>query len=160
MLRVLMIQIVGVMLGVGAFGQQPPIALSGQKVCAELEQGYGQPQTAPVVLGEPYSVPKLKLQITDKRTSAPIIERQIIVRYVWRWFEYPYQEHPGGVWSDANDLVKCTSDKFGQLEIGELQVVPRGWYAGEKLKGRKPVFSHLDISVHLDKQITHVRVQT
>ena len=80
------------------------------------------------------------------------------MRYVWRWFEYPYPERPLGVWSDTYDLVKCTTNNHGEVEMSEFKVGPIGWYEGEMLMGRKPQFTHLDVSVHLEKHITHVRL--
>ncbi len=134
-------------------GQQP--APKSRAACGAIEEWYGLPQKQPVVYGEPYIVPKLRLRITDERTGVPIARREVIVRYVWRWFEYPYQEHPLGVWSDAYELVRCRTNEDGVIEVPEFKVVPRGWYKGKLLMGRRPEFTHLDVSVHLEKHISH-----
>jgi hypothetical protein len=42
--------------------------------------------------------------------------------------------------------------------MSEFRVEPRGWYKGKMLLGQKPAFTHLDVSVHLEKHITHVRI--
>ncbi len=147
---ILLLTISGVVLG-----QQ---TTTSPHTCGEVQVGYGTPQKSPMIYGQPYTVPKFRLRITDKRTGVPIVEREVIVRYVWRWFEYPYPEHPRGVWSDAYQSISCTTDKNGDLELPEFKVVPSGWYTGPRLKGRKPEFRHLDVSVHLEKHITHVRI--
>jgi hypothetical protein len=133
-------------------------AVAPQKTCGELEQGYGHSQNPPVINGKPYTVPELRLKITDDRTGRPIGDREVVVRYVWRWFEYPYPERLLGVWSDAFDFVRCTTSKDGLVLFSEFNVTPVGWYKGKMLMGRKPEFTHLDVSVHLEEQITHVRV--
>lgn len=138
--------------------QQPPGVTRPQSACGVIEKGYGQPQRPPVVRGKAYTVPKFRLLITDVRTGAPVAEREVYVRYVWRWFEYPYQEHPFGVWSEAFDLVKCATGKQGVVGMSEFEVTPGGWYKGKWLLGRKPEFTHLDVSVHFETHITHVRI--
>jgi hypothetical protein len=141
-----------------ASGQEPPGASKPRAACGVVEKGYGQSQRPPVVYGKPYNVPKLRLRITDERTGAAFGGREVFVRYVWRWFEYPYPERPFGVWSEAYDLLKCVSDSRGFVEMSEFKVVPGGWYKGKMLLGRKPEFTHLDVSVHFETHITHVRI--
>ncbi|HEY5884439.1 MAG TPA: hypothetical protein VIT88_07110 [Pyrinomonadaceae bacterium] len=158
MFRAIVIQISVLAIALFASGQQPDPTSEPHAAWGVAEVGYGRPQAPPVVYGKPYTVPKLRLRITDERTGAPIAEREVVVRYVWRWFEYPYPERLLGVWSDAFDLVKCRTDKHGVVSTSEFKVVPSGWYKGRMLMGRKPEFTHLDVSVHLEKHITHVRV--
>ena len=141
-----------------AVGQQSGPKPKPHPSCDSVEKGYGRPQKTPVIYGKPYLVPKFRLQITDEETGAPIAGREVIVRYVWRWFEYPYPERPLGVWSDSFDLVRCTADNQGEVEMSEFKIVPSGWYQGEMLMGRKPEFTHLDVSVHLEEHITHIRL--
>jgi hypothetical protein len=138
--------------------QQSEPRIKPHPACGVIEVGHSRPQKPPVIFGKPYLVPKFRLLITDEQTGAPIAGREVIVRYVWRWFEYPYPERPLGVWSDSYDLVRCTSDNNGEVEMSEFKVVPSGWYKGKMLMGREPEFTHLDVSVHLEKQITHVRL--
>jgi hypothetical protein len=153
------ILVIGFLVGtfaVGPLSAQIPAPLRSQ--CGGREQGYGRSNNPPVIYGEPYTVPKLRLRITDEQTGVPLAEREVIVRYVWRWFEYPYPERPLGVWSDAYDLVRCTTDETGVVPVPEFKVTPSGWYKGKMLLGRKPEFTHLDVSVHLETQITHIRI--
>lgn len=126
--------------------------------CGVVEDGYGRSQRPPVVFGKAYTVPKLRLRVTDVSTGVPVVGREVFVRYVWRWFEYPYPERALGVWSEAFDLVKCATGEQGFVEMPELKVTPSGWYKGKMLLGRKPEFTHLDVSVHFETHITHVRV--
>jgi len=141
-----------------AAGQDRAVASKPHAACGAVEEGYGRPQRPPAVRGKTYVVPRLRLLVTDERTGAPVAGREVIVRYVWRWFEYPYPERPLGVWSDAYDLVRCVTDARGAVEMSEYGVEPVGWYKGRVLFGRKPEFTHLDVSVHLEKHITHFRV--
>ena len=157
MFRVIVTPILLLMIGGVVFGQQST-ASPKPYTCGEVLAGYGTPQKAPVIYGEPYTVPKFRLQITDKLTGVPIVEREVIVRYVWRWFEYPYQEHPRGVWSEAHQSIRCMTDTNGDLKLPEFKVVPSGWYTGKMLKGHKPEFTHLEVSVHLEKHISSVRI--
>jgi hypothetical protein len=121
-----------------ATAQQSGAEVKLHPACGVVEAGQGRPQKAPVVYGTPYLVPKFRLLVADKETGAPIAEREVIVRYVWRWFEYPYPERPLGVWSDAYDLVRCTTNNQGEVEMSEFKVGPMAWYDGEMLMGRKP----------------------
>ena len=141
-----------------AIGQQSGPEMKPHSACGVVEPGYGHPQKAPVIYGKPYLVPKFRLLVTDKVTGVPIAERDVSVRYMWRWFEYPYPERVFGVWSETYELVKCTSNSHGEVEISEFKVEPIGWYKGKMLMGRKPEFTHLDVSVHLEKHITHVQI--
>jgi hypothetical protein len=147
-----------VIFAVGPVSAQISSAAGPPKTCGDREQGYGRSQNPPVIHGTPYRVPELRFQITDDQTGRPTGDREVIVRYVWRWFEYPYPERLLGVWSDAYDLVRCTSNKDGLVLLAEFEVTPLGWYKGKMLMGRKPEFTHLDVSVHLENQITHIRV--
>ncbi|HET6648213.1 MAG TPA: hypothetical protein VFH01_12875 [Pyrinomonadaceae bacterium] len=156
--QILLIAFLVVTLAVHSLSAHTPAPLKSAGTCGELEQGYGRSKNPPLIYGEPYTVPKLQLRITDERTGVPIGERELIVRYVWRWFEYPYPERPLGVWSDAYDLVMCTTDKGGLVSVAEIKVMPSGWYKGKMLMGRKPEFTHLDVSVHLETHITHFRI--
>ena len=151
-------QIFLLVIAVLAIAQQSGPKIKPHPACGVVEAGHGRPQKAPVVYGKPYVVPKFRLLVTDEVTGAPIAEREVIVRYVWRWFEYPYPERPLGVWSEAYDLVRCTTNNHGEVEMSEFKVGPIGWYEGGMLMGRKPEFTHLDVSVHLEKHITHVRL--
>ena len=153
-----LVAFVVVTFAVSPFSAQTPTSMTSNRTCGESEQGYGRSNNPPLIYGEPYNVPKLQLRITDKRTDLPIGEREVIVRYVWRWFEYPYPERPLGVWSDAYDLVRCVTDKGGLVSSSEVKIMPSGWYKGKMLMGRKPEFTHLDVSVHLETQITHFRI--
>lgn len=156
--RAILIKILVPAMLVCASGQEPSGVSKPRAACGLVEEGYGRAQRPPVVYGKAYNVPRLRLRITDERTGAPVAGREVFVRYVWRWFEYPYSERPFGVWSEAFDLVKCVSDGQGFVEMPELKVVPAGWYKGKMLLGRKPEFTHLDASVHLETHVTHVRI--
>ena len=156
--RVIVIVISLLLVAASSSGQQPAPTPKPHTACGVVEAGYGLPQKRPVIYGKPYIIPKFRLRITDERTGVPIAGREVIVRYVWRWFEYPYPERPLGVWSDAYELVRCMADKGGVVEMSEFKVAPRGWYKGRMLMGRRPEFTHLDVSVHLEKHITHVRI--
>jgi hypothetical protein len=158
MFRGVMIQNILLTIVVLLLGQQSVPTTKSHSACGVVEEGYGRPQKPPVIYGKPYIVPKFRLRITDEQTGRPIAEREVIVRYVWRWFEYPYPDRLLGVWSDANDLVKCTTGNQGEVEMSEFRVVPSGWYKGKMLMGRKPEFTHLDVSVQLEKQLTNFRL--
>jgi hypothetical protein len=156
MLRAILIAQIWVLAAaVWASGQQPADVSKPHAACGAVEEDFGRQPRSPVVWGKPFTVPKFRLLVTDERTGAPVAGREVIVRYVWRWFEYPYQEHPLGVWSDAYDLVRCRTDARGVVEMSEFEVVPRGWYKGKLLMGRKPEFTHLDVSIELEKHLTH-----
>src|ERR1044072_5825519 len=87
-----------VIFAVGPLRAQTSPAVSHQKSCGEPEQGYGRLQKPPVITGKPYTVPELRLEITDDQTGRPIAEHDVIVRSMWRWFEYPYSDRLFAVW--------------------------------------------------------------
>ncbi|MEJ7623462.1 MAG: hypothetical protein WKF34_05675 [Pyrinomonadaceae bacterium] len=142
-----------------SFGQEAPLP-SSKVDCGVLVTDFmfGHPQTPPVIFDKPFSVPSMRIQAVDAKTRKPLVGNEIIVRYSWRWFQYPYQEHPLGVWSDAYDLVRCVTDEDGMIIVPEHEVVPSGWYKGKHLLGRKPSFRHLDVSVGTKKSIQHFEV--
>jgi hypothetical protein len=101
----------------------------------------------PVITGEAFIIPSLKFRVTDSKTGKPVSKKQVVVRYVWRWFQYPYPDHPLGAWLDAYDLIECSTDEAGYLVLPEYKLVPRGWYSGKHLLGRKPKFKELELSL-------------
>lgn len=47
----------------------------------------------------------------------------------------------------AYDLLECSTDNQGYLTVPEYRLVPRGWYKGNYLLGRKPEFKDLELSI-------------
>lgn len=138
-------------------GQESPIP-SGNCGVIETKLNFGHLQTPPVIFGTLFKVPGLQIKFVDSGTQKPIAGNEVIVRYVWRWFEYPYQEHPFGVWSDAYDLVRCVTSQNGFVNVPEYDVVPSGWYKGKYLVWHKPSFKELEISVTTGKGIYSYQV--
>jgi hypothetical protein len=120
-------------------------------------------KAAPVIYGEPFFVPALCLRVTEVKSGMPQVNKEVIIRYTWRWFEYPYPEHLGGVWSDAYDIVWCTTGSDGTVLVPDYHLAPRGWYNGRLSRGRRPSFKELELSVenyHLwlsTKQLAQLR---
>lgn len=116
--------------------------------CGNVIRNFNSPQKGdPVITGAAFTIPSLKLRVTDSKTGKPVSRKEVVVRYVWRWFEYPYPDHAFGVWSDAYDLIECSTDDDGYFLLPEYKLVPRGWYQGQYLLGRKPKFKDLELSV-------------
>ena len=108
----------------------------------------------PVIFGKPYIAPKLKLRVVDENTNQPLIGIEITVLYVWEWLEYPYPERPFGVWSEEKYSSLCVTNKEGIVEVDEFKVLPQGWYKGIHSIGRKPRFTHMEVSMALTKCFT------
>lgn len=160
MKTVLLIFILDLILFGVAIGQSTdPSSSNAGCGSVETNSAFGHPQTPPVIFGKPFVVPTLRIRVIDAGTGKPLIGKEVIVRYVWRWLEYPYQEHPFGAWSDAYDLVRCVTDQNGMVVIAEHQVVPSGWYKGKYTLGHKPSFRRLDISVNTGRSITHREIK-
>jgi hypothetical protein len=118
----------------------------GQCCCLIEDFGFKDPGP-PAVVGEKVLVPKLRLTVLSSKTSHSQPGKQVILRYTWNWFEYPYPEHPLGVWSDAYDVLSCKTDNDGSVIVPSRSVLPRGWYAGWRSFGRKPSFKYIELSV-------------
>ena len=141
--------------GLTPHAEQIPDSLEARDKCGNVENVPSHfDKTPPLIYGKPYVVPRLRFHILDAQTGTPIIGREVIVHYSWRWFEYPLPENLFGGWTQSSVLRKCVTDNLGFLEIPEFQVTPSGWYSGKFLLGRKPEFSHLEVSVHWEKRIT------
>jgi hypothetical protein len=143
-----------------AFGQSHAPA-SVNAGCGNLDTSFigGHPQSPAVIFGRPFIVPNVRIRFVSANTGQPLVGKEVIVRYVWRWLEYPRQEHPFGAWSDGYDLVRCITDENGVISVTEREVVPRGWYRGRYTLGRKPSFRHLDISIHTERSIIHRQIE-
>lgn len=113
--------------------------------------GAGKSAKAPLVFGKPFAVPSLRFQFErDGQIVRPI---EVDVFYYWNWIEYPYPEHPFGVWTDAADWFKCRVAEDGNLAVPPHTVRPRGWYNGLFNYfpwPKKPLFSHLEITVKVE----------
>ena len=114
----------------------------------EICQGVGCEKRVPVIFGEPYVVPHLKIQLFDKNTSKPASGAPITLNYNWKWLEYPYPEAPLGAWSEENYSTTCSANEDGVIEVAEFKVEPHGWYKGVYSIGSKPRF--LGVTVGYD----------
>ncbi|MFT3745784.1 MAG: hypothetical protein QM785_16020 [Pyrinomonadaceae bacterium] len=100
----------------------------------ETDFKFGHPAGKPVIYGKHFPVPELKLRFVNDKNDA-MASDEVIVRYKWKWFEYPYQEHPTGVWSTAYYHSKCSTDVDGRVTVPEYDLIPAGWYKGAFLFG-------------------------
>jgi len=117
--------------------------------CGELETAFkfAHPSGQPVIFGKQFDIRRLDLRFAEA-TGNGVAGSEVIVRYMWKWFEYPYQEHPTGVWSTAYNLIRCNTGTKGAIEVPEYKLVPAGWYKGPYLLGgRRPKFEELEISL-------------
>lgn len=101
----------------------------------------------PVITGQPIEIPTLKLRVTDNKTGEAVPRKEVIIRYVWSWYRYPYPEHRFGVWSNSFDVIHYLTDEDGYFLLPAYKLVPRGWYKGKYLFGRKPKFRDIELSV-------------
>lgn len=115
----------------------------------EICQGAGCEKRIPVVFGDPYLVPPLKIQLIDKHTNKPAAEARITLNYRWKWFEYPFTEAPLGVWSEASYSTTCSANEDGVIEVAAFKVEPHGWYKGIYSLGKKPKFSYIEVGYEL-----------
>jgi hypothetical protein len=108
----------------------------------------------PVIFGKVFHAPELHMRFVRAERDEPIVPDEVDIRYFWEWFEYPYPEHDWGVWSEAEDWVKCTSGGDDQLVVPARDVKPAGWYDGKYTKfpytltgNKNPRFSHVVVDV-------------
>jgi hypothetical protein len=118
---------------------------------AAEENPLGGKQSDPVIFGKPYGVPDLHLQFEeDGNVMRP---SKIAVYYIWNWLEYPYPDHPFGVWSSAHDWFNCNVGENGKLTVPSFTVKPRGWYKGFYIYfpwPKKPHFDHVELTLHVE----------
>jgi len=129
-----------------ALFQQSTVNDKMSGACGEAGTPYAR-QDLPVVHGTPYVVPTLRVRIVDAQTGKPIAGHELMVHYVWRWYEYPHEGHLLGVWSDVSIPRKCATDQEGFVSVPEFRITPLGWYKGKLLLWRKPEFTHLSVTV-------------
>src|SRR6185503_1509573 len=84
----------------------------------------------PVIYGPTFQVPGMKVRITRAEDGRVEANKELIIRYVWGWHEYPYPESLFGTWSMAYEIVNCTTDETGTVVVPPHKVIPRGWYDG------------------------------
>jgi len=105
-------------------------------------------QPAPVIFGEKYPVPAMRIRFIDGATQLPLQVKSIAVNYGWKWLRYPYPEHAWGVWEDAADLLSCLPDKEGWIDVPMHEVRPRGWYDGKYTRwpwSKRPHFESVEV---------------
>jgi hypothetical protein len=104
----------------------------------------------PVIFGRPYVVPKLKITLIDKNTNKPAAGVKMGVGYGFEWLEYPYPEHPRGVWTEASYATSdCFANEDGVIEVDEFKVEPHGYYKGIYSNGKTPKFTTVSIGYRL-----------
>ena len=66
------------------------------------------------------------MRFVDAKTGSLAVPKITKVHYYWQWLEWPYAEHSSGVWSDAEDWVKCSTGADGQIVIPARIITPFG----------------------------------
>jgi hypothetical protein len=132
--------------------------------CSEISKNFSHERLGePILWGKPYWVPQIRLRVTDRSTSKGLREAKVIMRYMWKHFRLPYFELENGKWDQAYDVITCMTDDKGIVQFPEYNVLPRGWYAGDKLRSRFPEFVELEVSYEMDhfwiskKQLNKIR---
>lgn len=101
---------------------------------------------APAIYGDEISVPGFRIRLLDSKTNKPVVKQPINITYAWEWLEYLDGVQNGGEWRDAYDWRACVSDEDGAIVVPAYTVRPKGWYAGDRLKGKRPRFTELGVS--------------
>ena len=115
--------------------------------CGEMKKNFSHESLGePTLLGEPDLVPTIRLRVTERATLKAVGGAKIYMRYVWRHFRLPYYEYQDGKWDKAYDVISCTTNNEGIVQFPEYNVVPRGWYNGDKLRNRLPEFLEIQVS--------------
>jgi hypothetical protein len=107
----------------------------------------GEPPGAAKIFGAQVVVPSFQVKFVEEETGRDIIPEKVAVSYSWRWLEYPYPEHPWGVWSSASDGFDCVASESG-VHVVEFKVRPRGWYDGKYTRfpwSKRPSFTGISI---------------
>jgi hypothetical protein len=121
----------------GSLRAQP--SATTELTCSTSALNAFAPEKPVLLTGSEAKIPELRLQI-----STDVLPETIRIWYDWVWLEYPYPEHPFGVWSGADDIVDCTARGATNVRIPSYVVKPKGWYSGKY--ARSPKFDHLEIA--------------
>jgi hypothetical protein len=146
LMRLILTSILAVV-SVATFGQTP--RNNRCEPPEEICMGVGCEKRVPVIFGTHYEVPTLRVKLIDKNTNKPASVASITFNYNWKWLEYPYTEHPFGVWSEENYSTTCSADEGGIVEVGQFKVEPHGWYKGIYSVGKKPRFTGVTVGYDL-----------
>ncbi|HEY9282567.1 MAG TPA: hypothetical protein VIP46_03845 [Pyrinomonadaceae bacterium] len=131
------------------FAGQPTAGATPPGQCGEKREN-GKLDKPHVVEGESYPVPKLRLRVVDDKTGRPVAGRRVSVSFGWEWFEYSSPGGPLGAWWSGSEAVTCVTDKEGYVNLPQWTVVPKGWYGGEALVGRKPEIDGFGVAVFFE----------
>jgi hypothetical protein len=131
------------------------VGQQSQPVCTCVKEPEASRGKA-VIFGEPVEVPALSFRFVRQETGEPLQPGSVRIFYSWRWIEYPYQEHPWGVWSSESEVFECQASG-SRLEAPSRTVRPRGWYAGKYTKwpwvwsSGKPRFEEVGINFEMNE---------
>jgi hypothetical protein len=114
-----------------------------------LREGTEWAEGAPVIFGNHYLVPPLKIQLLHEITNKPIVGTEITLSYVWKYLEPPSPEHRFGAWEETSYSTDCYSNEEGAIEVAEFKLEPIGWYKGIHSALRKPTFLHVRVGYKL-----------
>jgi len=115
----------------------------------------------PVIFGEDYLVPTLRLRFVDEKTGMPVAPKVVNIHYYWLWLAYPYPEHEWGAWEDGEEWVQCTGGQ-SEIIIPERTTRTRGWYNGKYTRfpwPKKPKFDRLEIVIEFDHSAPRLIVE-
>jgi len=129
-------------------------ALSLFAQCEEMKKNFGRESLGePVLEGVPTLIPEIKFKVTKRDTTEIMPLQEVVLRYVWKFFDATYRRNNLKGWStDAYDAIRCTANAEGIVHFPEYNLVPRAWYDGPKIqtifRGKSlPSFHELELSV-------------
>ncbi|CAN5415835.1 hypothetical protein BH10ACI3_BH10ACI3_06950 [soil metagenome] len=122
---------------------QPAMPSKG-KCELSIADGISSPKGTPSLFGQGFNIPDLRFRFVDFGNRVENLPQVVRIFYVWEWWEYPYPDHPRGVWNEANDIVLCTGVTNDEILIPAYKVEPKGWYSGKY--ARTPRFDHIEVS--------------
>jgi len=133
--------------------------LNLNSTCSPIGYFKSHPDKPPIVFGEPFVIPKLRVKFVDKATGTPVNGRYIVVHYQWQYFNPTVT--PGaefcsrGCWRDAYENAQCITDDDGSVVLPEVTLVPSGWFKSKPklFFSTAPRFEEVAIAIHAEHWI-------
>jgi len=110
------------------------------------------------VFGKAYSVPEVKVYLTDEETGGPFAEREVTIKYYWGWDIIKRTAETDRIPSTLSLAIKRRTDVKGVVFLPTLLITPSGPPPPAGAEYSTPRFKYAGISVNDAKHSTYMSV--
>jgi len=122
------------------------------------EIGAAASKAATLVYGRPFTVPEVRVYLTDEETGGPFAEKDVAAKYCWGWDVLKRTPESDRIANTQCISVKRRTDAAGVVSLPTLLISPSRPIAPPGSEFSQPRFKYAGLTVHDDKHDTYMSV--